>query len=88
MTLKVASTKGDLKVTVKDKDGKPIVGASVSSTTQPSGQQALSGTTGSDGTVTFSGVAPGATLCRRPRAGTCQLLRRAQPQRAAHQPSA
>jgi hypothetical protein len=69
LTLKVASTKGDLKVTVKDKDGKPIAGASVSSTTQPSGQQALSGATGSDGVVTLSGVAPGSYTMQASKSG-------------------
>jgi hypothetical protein len=69
LTLKLASTKGDLKVTVKDKDGKPIVGTSVSSTTQPSGQQALSGTTGSDGTVAFTGVALGSYNMQASKSG-------------------
>lgn len=50
---------GSLKITVKDKDGKPIDGASVASTSQPAGQSSLSGTTGSDGSVTFSGVKAG-----------------------------
>lgn len=60
---------GDLKITVKDKDSKPIVGVSVSSTTQPSGQQILSGSTGSDGTVTFTGVAPGSYTMQASKSG-------------------
>jgi hypothetical protein len=58
-TVNQAPTTGGLKVTVLDSAAKPIVGASVSSTTAPSGQSALSGTTGSDGSVTFASVAPG-----------------------------
>ena len=54
-----APTKGSLKVTVKDSTGKAIVGATVSSTTTPSGQSALSSATTSDGSVTFDSVAPG-----------------------------
>jgi hypothetical protein len=54
-----APTTGGLKVTVKDSTGKALVGAAVSSTTTPSGQSALSGTTTSDGSVTFASVAPG-----------------------------
>jgi hypothetical protein len=50
---------GSVKVTVKDKDGKPIVGASISSTSQPSGQSALNGVSGSDGSASFTDVKPG-----------------------------
>ena len=53
------TTTGGIKVTVLDNSGKPIVGASVSSTSTPSGQAALSGVSGSDGSITFSGVAAG-----------------------------
>jgi hypothetical protein len=49
----------NLKITVKDKDGIPVMGATISSTAQPSGQSALSGVTGADGATTFSGVLPG-----------------------------
>jgi hypothetical protein len=52
-------TTGGIKVTVLDSGGKPIVGASVSSTSTPNGQAALSGVSGSDGSVTFNGVAAG-----------------------------
>jgi hypothetical protein len=58
-TVNQAPTTGGLKVTVLDSGGKPIVGASVSSTTAPSGQSALSGVTGSDGSISFASVAPG-----------------------------
>ncbi len=52
-------TTGGIKVTVVDNSGKPIMGASVSSTSTPSGQAALSGVSGSDGSITFTGVAAG-----------------------------
>ncbi len=58
-TVNQAPTTGGLKVTVLDSAAKPIVGASVSSTTAPSGQSALSGVTGSDGSISFASVAPG-----------------------------
>jgi hypothetical protein len=54
-----AVTTGGIKVTVLDSGGKPIVGASVSSTSTPSGQTALSGVSGSNGSITFTGVAAG-----------------------------
>jgi uncharacterized surface anchored protein len=50
---------GSLKVTVKDSSGNALTGAAVSSSKQPSGQTALSGTTATDGTVTFTGLAVG-----------------------------
>ena len=53
------ATTGDINVTVKDASGNAIVGATVSSTSMPSGQAALSGVTASNGMVTFSGVMPG-----------------------------
>jgi hypothetical protein len=59
MTLSVTPATGDLKVTVKDKDGGPLTAASVSSTAQPSGQLTLSGTTGADGVIIFTSVKPG-----------------------------
>ena len=52
-------TTGGIKVTVLDSGGKTIAGASVSSTITPSGQAALSGVSGSDGSLTFNGVAAG-----------------------------
>jgi len=48
-----------LNIYVKDTDGNPIAGATVSSTSQPSGQTALSGTTDVNGLVRFSGVLKG-----------------------------
>jgi hypothetical protein len=56
------STTGDLRVTVKDKNGAPVVGASISSTSQPIGQSALNGTSGADGILVFSGVMPGSYM--------------------------
>lgn len=50
---------GGITVTVTDFNGKTIAGASVSSTSTPSGQAALSGVSGSNGQITFSGVASG-----------------------------
>jgi len=49
LTLAAIPATSDLRVTVKEKDGAPIAAVSVSSTTQPSGQPPLSGTTGVDG---------------------------------------
>jgi len=48
-----------LKVTVKDSGGNVLSGAAVSSTVQPGGQTAVSGVTGADGSVTFTGLAVG-----------------------------
>jgi Carboxypeptidase regulatory-like domain len=50
---------GGVKVTVMNSSGNAVAGASVSSTSTPSGQAALSGVTAANGTVTFSGVMPG-----------------------------
>jgi DNA-binding beta-propeller fold protein YncE len=50
---------GGIKVTVHASDGGIEVGASVTSTSTPSTQAPLSGSTGSDGSVTFNGVVPG-----------------------------
>ena len=52
-------TTGNIKITVLDSSAKPIVGAAVSSTTTPSGQAKLNSVSGSDGSVSFSGVALG-----------------------------
>ena len=51
--------RGGIDVTALDSSGKPIVGANVSSTSTPSGQNALSGVSGSDGSITFSDIAVG-----------------------------
>jgi hypothetical protein len=61
-----------LKVTVKDKDGAVISGASVSSTSQPSGQATLAATTGSDGVATFSGIKPGGYTLQAQKNGYTQ----------------
>ena len=50
---------GNIKITVKDEKGKPIVGVSISSTGQPSGQSVLNGVSGADGVVSFSDLKPG-----------------------------
>jgi len=49
----ITPTPGSLRITVKDSSGNVISGATVTSSKQPSGQAALSGTTASDGTITF-----------------------------------
>lgn len=48
-----------LAVTVTNKQGSPVVGANVSSVSQPEGQAPLTGVTGPEGTITFKGVKPG-----------------------------
>jgi Carboxypeptidase regulatory-like domain len=50
---------GSIRVSVKDSGGNALSGAAVSSSKQPSGQTALSGTTATDGTITFTGLAVG-----------------------------
>lgn len=50
---------GTLKIVIKDNDGSSVSGASITSTSTPSGQSALSGTSGSDGLVTFGDVKVG-----------------------------
>jgi hypothetical protein len=52
-------TTGGINVKVVDLNGSPIVGVSISSTSTPSGQAALSGVSGSDGSITFNDVAVG-----------------------------
>ncbi len=53
------ATTGGIRVTVLDSGSKPIVGASVLSTSTPGGQSALGGVSGSDGSITFTGVTTG-----------------------------
>ena len=48
-----------LSIIVKANDGTPITGATVTSTAQPSGQAALSGTSDDNGLITFTGVLEG-----------------------------
>jgi protocatechuate 3,4-dioxygenase beta subunit len=52
-------TTGGILVAVTDSSGTPVVGATVSSTSTPSGQSALTGVSGSDGFVKFTGIAAG-----------------------------
>jgi len=59
LTIQLKEQVGTLKILVKDEEGNPISGATVTSTSQPSGQSSLSGTTGSDGSVTFTDVKSG-----------------------------
>jgi hypothetical protein len=58
-TMQPLPTTGGLKIAVKDVNGVGIPSVIVSSTSQPSGQAALSGATGVDGTVVFNEVLPG-----------------------------
>jgi PKD repeat protein len=51
-----------IRVYVKDIDGEPISGAGVTSTSQPSGQSTLTGTTGSEGYVEFEDVEEGSFI--------------------------
>jgi len=51
--------KSNLKITIKDANSAPVAGATVISTKTPSSQNALSGTTGADGSVTFSDIKSG-----------------------------
>ena len=69
ITLNKAPEKGNLKIIVKDKDGAALSGVAVSSTTQPSGQSSLSGVTGADGSITFSGVLPGDYVVKTSKSG-------------------
>jgi YVTN family beta-propeller protein len=62
-------TTGSLRVDVKDAKGGILSGVAVSSASQPSGQAGLSGTTGSDGSVTFSSVAPGSYTLQASKSG-------------------
>jgi hypothetical protein len=64
-----APTTGNLSVTVRDASGNPVTGVSISSTVQPGGQSALSGTTSVDGVVTFSGVLPGSYTLQASKSG-------------------
>jgi hypothetical protein len=50
---------GSLRVNVKDSSGNALTGAAVSSTKKPDEQTALSGTTATNGTITFTGLAVG-----------------------------
>jgi len=58
-----------LNIYVKDADGKPIAGATVVSTSQPSGQTALSGTTDANGLVVFTGILKGSYTIKASKSG-------------------
>jgi hypothetical protein len=62
-------TSGDLSVTVKDTNGNPVSGVSVSSTVQPGGQSVLGGTTGVDGVIVFNGVLLGSYTLQASKSG-------------------
>ncbi len=68
-TVNEASANGNLKIITKDSTGNMIIGVVVSSTAQPSGQQALSGTTQTDGSITFTGVKPGSYTLQAVKTG-------------------
>jgi len=68
-TVNAAPTTGDLKVTVKNSSGAAISGATVTSTSTPSGQSALSGTSASDGSVSFTGVKAGSYTFQASKTG-------------------
>ncbi len=55
---KLSST-GSLRVTVIGADNVPLAGAKVVSGAQPAGQLKVTGITGDDGVVTYSGLKPG-----------------------------
>ena len=58
-----------LKIALVDSSGKPVQGATVESTAQPSGQQPLSGTTGEDGIAMFNDVKPGSYTIQASKTG-------------------
>jgi len=55
----LVADRGNLNIYVKDADGNPIAVATVTSTSQPSGQTALSGTTDANGLVVFNNILAG-----------------------------
>ncbi|MCX6653987.1 MAG: carboxypeptidase regulatory-like domain-containing protein [Candidatus Bathyarchaeota archaeon] len=60
---------GKIRITVKDAGGNPVSGAAIASTTQPTGQSALSGTTGSEGTAEFSDIVLGSYTLQASKSG-------------------
>lgn len=50
---------GDLKITIRETDGSPLEGVEVRSTSTPSGQPPVNGTTASDGAMLFLGLQTG-----------------------------
>lgn len=59
LTVEWYGTLPDVQVIVIDSEGDSIQGATISSTSQPTGQNALSGTTPTSGSVTFNEVESG-----------------------------
>ncbi|HIH89345.1 TPA: hypothetical protein HA344_09095 [Candidatus Bathyarchaeota archaeon] len=58
-TLTITPRTGTLKITVTDDQNTPIHGATITMTKTPTGQTPLQGTTGTDGTTTFSDIRTG-----------------------------
>ena len=69
LTIEWFEISSHLKVYLQNSEGHPITGAVVSSTSQPSGQSSLSGTTDSDGSVTFSDVKLGSYTFQASQSG-------------------
>jgi len=69
VSLQLAPPTGKLIIIVKDGTGTVVSGATVSSTSQPSSQSVLSGTTGSDGQVTFNEIYPGVYTIQAAKSG-------------------
>jgi len=59
VTVNPPGSGGNILIEVKGSDGNPAGGATVLSTTQPSGQSPLNGTTSSEGSVEFKNVVAG-----------------------------
>ena len=69
ITIRIPAPTGNLKIIVQDENENPISGATVSSTSQPSGQQALTGTSGVDGIVLFNDVHVGSYTFQASKSG-------------------
>ncbi|MBM3291469.1 PKD domain-containing protein [Candidatus Bathyarchaeota archaeon] len=69
ITVTKIPAKGSIKISIKDSSNKAISGVTVSSTTQPTGQQSLSGETGSEGSVLFSNLTPGSYIFSATKSG-------------------
>jgi uncharacterized surface anchored protein len=69
ISLQAVPTIGKFTVVVKDSSGAFLSGAIVSSTSQPTGQAALSGTTGADGTIEFNNLLPGTYAMQASKSG-------------------
>jgi hypothetical protein len=69
INLDTGSVLATIRVTVKDKDSKPVSDAIIESTTNPSGQATLRGTSGADGSTTFDGVMLGSYTLQASKSG-------------------